>query len=160
MRRRLQPQALADAYRAGASVRELAQQHGVSHTTIHRRLKGWVVMRKVGGPVGFQSPQEVQEAVAAAYANDVPMADIVDQFGVCDETVRRIAEAAGIPRRKPGGRTRLDHVQIADLADLGWPPDAIAELVQSSPSYIRSILAAPPAEDDQKSGADANTAGE
>ncbi|MCA2230332.1 helix-turn-helix domain-containing protein [Nonomuraea aurantiaca] len=96
-------QALADAYQGGASVRDLARQHGLSHTTIHRKLEGRVVMRKVGGPVGIQIPKEVQDAVAKAYADDMPMADIVAAFEVCDETVRRIADAAGIPPTQ-GGR--------------------------------------------------------
>lgn len=135
-------QALVEAYSAGASIRALARQHGVSHAAIHRRLRGRVAMRPVGGRSGGNFiPQEVRDAVAGAYARNMPMADIIAQFGVCDETVRRFADEAGIPRRPVGGRTRLDAGMIATLAGQGWPPEAIAVLLGCRPSRVRKILA-------------------
>jgi transposase-like protein len=133
--------AVSAAYKAGASVRALARQHGVSHTVIHRRLiKAGVEMRPVGGPKGMTVPEAVQEAVADAYEEGVPMAEIVAQFGVGDETVRRIADEAGIPRRTAGGQPRLDHDKIAELNGQGWPPTSIAILVGGAPRHVRFIL--------------------
>ncbi|MEU6712933.1 hypothetical protein ABZ897_15745 [Nonomuraea sp. NPDC046802] len=140
-RKQLNGDALAAAYEAGASVRSLAAQNGVSHTAIHRKLKGRVTMRPVGGRAGSSLiPQEKRDKIAEAYASNVSMADIMTEFDVCDETVRRIADEAGIPRRPVGGRQRLDHAQIAELSSQEWPPEAIAVLVGGSPSHIRKVL--------------------
>ncbi|MET8006315.1 helix-turn-helix domain-containing protein [Nonomuraea glycinis] len=133
--------AVVTAYQDGASVRALAKQHDVSHTVIHRRLiKAGVEMRPVGGPTGMTVPESVREAVADAYKDGVPMADIVAQFEVCDETVRRIADEAEIPRRTVGGQPRLDRDKIAELSGQGWPADAIAILVGGAPRHVRFIL--------------------
>ncbi|TMR97304.1 helix-turn-helix domain-containing protein [Nonomuraea basaltis] len=153
--------ALVKAYEAGTSIRKLAAQLGVSHTAIHRKLKGRVVMRPIGGRAGGNLiPQEVRDKVADAYARDVPMADIMAEFDVCDETVRRIADEAGIPRRPVGGRQRLDPAQIAELSRQEWPPDAIAVLVGASPSRVRTILRDLAEDFAEMSEADANTPGE
>ncbi|MEV0996886.1 hypothetical protein [Nonomuraea sp. NPDC050202] len=133
--------ALVKAYEAGASVRSMAAQFGVSHAAIHRKLKGRVTMRPVGGRTGTQLiPQEKRDKIAEAYAGDAAMADIMAEFGVCDETVRRIADEAGIPRRPVGGQQRLDHAQIVELDSQEWPPEAIAVLTGASPSRVRAIL--------------------
>ncbi|MGA4995815.1 helix-turn-helix domain-containing protein [Nonomuraea bangladeshensis] len=140
-RKQLNVDALVKAYEAGASVRALAAHAGVSHAAIHRTLKGRTKMRPVGGRTGSQLiPQETRDKIAAAYEADTPMADIIATFGVCDETVRRIADEAEIPRRPVGGQQRLDRDQIAELGRQDWPAEAIAVLVGASPSRVRTIL--------------------
>ncbi|MEU4231078.1 hypothetical protein AB0F17_42875 [Nonomuraea sp. NPDC026600] len=152
---------LVKAYEAGASIRALARDYEASHTAIQRRLKGRVVMRPVGGRAGGNLiPQQVRDKIAAAYAEDAPMADIMAEFDVCDETVRRFADEAGIPRRPVGGQQRLDPDQIVELSSQGWPPDAIAVLLDASPSRVRAILRELREEPAEVSEADANTAGE
>ncbi|WP_433513729.1 hypothetical protein ACQP2T_60970 [Nonomuraea sp. CA-143628] len=152
---------LVKAYEAGASIRALARDYKASHTAIQRRLKGRVVMRPVGGRTGGNLiPQQVRDKIAAAYAEDVQMADIMAEFDVCDETVRRLADEAGIPRRPVGGQQRLDPAQIAALSSQGWPPEAIAVLLSASPSRVRAILRELREEPTGMAEADANAPGE
>lgn len=161
VRKKLNLGELVKAYSGGASVRALAGQAGVSHMAIHRKLKGHVVMRPVGGRSGDTFiPADARGKIADAYASDWPMADIMAEYGVCDETVRRIADEAGVPRRSVGGRQRLDVAQIAELSSQEWPTEAITVLLGASPSRIRTILRELAEEPAEASEADTNRPGQ
>ncbi|MEU4703372.1 helix-turn-helix domain-containing protein [Nonomuraea dietziae] len=140
-RKQIDMPAVVRAYQRGESVRTIAQDHGVSHTVIHRRLiKAGVERRPVGGVSGLDFPDEVLKEISDAYEQGELMADLVARYGICDETVRRIAEDAGVPRRSRGAQRRIDRDAVADLDAQGWPPDAIALLVDGSKAQVNKIL--------------------
>ncbi|GAA4209304.1 hypothetical protein GCM10022252_75600 [Streptosporangium oxazolinicum] len=140
-RKPLDEAAVIRGYKAGASVRALAAQHGVSYTLIHRRLvAAGVKTRRVGGVAGVRAPRAVQNAIVRDYVGGALMADIVATYGLSDVTVRKIVAAAGKPIRQQGAQQTLDRGVIRRLDGQGWPAVAIAMLMKASASHVRRIL--------------------
>ncbi|MEV7011794.1 helix-turn-helix domain-containing protein [Streptosporangium sp. NPDC051022] len=140
-RRVIDRAAVARRYEAGQSIRQIATEVGCSHTAVHRALQAArVALRRPGGPPGSRVSEERKAEILAAYRGGDLITDIMIQWRVSDVTIAAIAQEAGEPRRGRGARRRLDWEQVGRLAAKGWPPDAIAILVDASEGHIKRIL--------------------
>ncbi|MGW0486171.1 helix-turn-helix domain-containing protein [Nonomuraea sp. NPDC003214] len=134
------PADLASAYTGGRSIRDLAAAHGCSQKTVFDMLVEAGVVRRPDAGRSQPLPEDKRQQLVAAYRAGVAIAEIVAQFGVSDVTARRIAADAGLPRRRPASRRRLNYRRIRSMAARGKSPAAIAAAVGSSPAYIRALL--------------------
>lgn len=93
---------LVEAYRAGASVAELAAQFGVHRETAGKYLQARGIDTR---DVGF-SLEQIQEA-ARLYGEGWSLARLGERFGVNDGTVRaRLLEVGVVMRARRGGRRK------------------------------------------------------
>jgi len=104
---RVDVEAMAADYRAGATIAEVAERHGLSYATAHRRLHAAGVAIRPGGAQpgrpGGRGPARVDVAAAAAdYRAGASIAAIADRQGVSYWAVRRRLRAAGVALRPPG----------------------------------------------------------
>ena len=91
---------LVAAYESGATVEELAEQHGCSVTTVRAVLAGEGVELRARGP---RSPLEGREAeVTAAYQGGATVRDLAGRFGANQRTIRKVLTDAGVTMRPPG----------------------------------------------------------
>jgi lambda repressor-like predicted transcriptional regulator len=94
--------AVAQEYRAGADMRELAKKFGVHRTTISGSLTKLAIPRR---EVGL-SPDDVPEA-ATLYRTGWSLAKLSAKYGCTDNTVRaRLLEFGVVMRPRRGGRKR------------------------------------------------------
>ncbi|MEV0996802.1 hypothetical protein [Nonomuraea sp. NPDC050202] len=126
--------ALAQQHLAGASVRDLAQQHNLTYSWIYRRF------HRAGIPLQGQPSKSQRAEIAAAYAEGQSLRDIAAAFGISPGSVAPIARAAGIPPR-PTGKPRInDWSHITSLADQGMTAPRIAAAVGCSKRHIARVL--------------------
>ena len=94
---------LVAAYEAGATVEELAAEHGCSTTTIREVLAAEGVTLRSPGP---RSPLEGREAeLAAAYEAGATVRELVDRFGANQRTVRKVLAEQGVVMRRRGPKS-------------------------------------------------------
>jgi transposase-like protein len=91
---------LVASYEAGATVEELAEQHGCSVTTIRSVLGDAGVTLRSRGP---RSPLEGREAeLAAAYEGGATVRDLAARFEANQRTIRKVLAERGVAMRPPG----------------------------------------------------------
>ena len=93
--------ALADAYRAGASINELAARSGVHRTTVAAHLDRQTVPRRRRG----LSDEQVRDAVRR-YRSGQSLARIADRHHVDPHTIRATLLRHGVATRDTHGRER------------------------------------------------------
>lgn len=102
-RRRLSPTAvdgLVNAYRAGATISQLAVEFGIHRTTVAGHLD------RNGVPRHSEQTawdDEILKQAAELYATGVSLADVADKFGVDAQTVANRFRRAGVPVRPRRG---------------------------------------------------------
>lgn len=90
------------AYEAGATVEELAAEHGCSTTSIRSLLQLGGVAARARGP---RSPLEGREAeVAAAYERGATVRELAETFGANARTVQKALAGQGVTMRQRGRR--------------------------------------------------------
>lgn len=105
MPRRLEglEQDVADAYRAGATIRVLAEQYECSKHTIQRAL---IAAGVTSRPRGKPSPLAGHDnAITTRYTGGETIQQLADRYGVATATVRNSLARTGTPTR-PVGRPR------------------------------------------------------
>jgi len=91
----------ADAYCAGATLRELGAQFGVSRHAVARSLKAHGVrLRRTP-----MTPGEIEDA-ARFYTCGLPLARIANSLGYPAATIHLALRTAGVPMRDPHGSER------------------------------------------------------
>jgi lambda repressor-like predicted transcriptional regulator len=90
---------LAAAYRAGKTMKELAQRYGVHRATVSTMLRRFEVEQRPRGLAG----SEVTTA-ARLYEHGWSLARLGESYGVDDMTVRRYLLLAGVVMRSPHER--------------------------------------------------------
>jgi transposase-like protein len=91
---------LVAAYRAGATVEELAASHDCSVTTVRSVLEGEGLALRARGP---RSPLEGREAeLASAYEAGATVRDLAERFGANQRTIRKVLAERGVTMRPPG----------------------------------------------------------
>lgn len=91
--------ALVSAYEAGGSVKGLAREFGVHHTTVRRLLDRAGVVRRKVVPL---TEAELSSAVRL-YDEGLTIAQVGDRFGRKYQTMRRELLGAGVVMRRPLG---------------------------------------------------------
>lgn len=140
VRKHIDVPAIVAAYQAGATLRELAAEHRVSHNMIRCRLiRAGVKLRPTSQ---IHLPAQTQQAIVDAYVGGAMMTDIMAEHGVLHQTIRRVVLAAGEPLRPPGGQVLINYEVIRRLERKGWPVAAVAILTDVSESWVRKIVQA------------------
>ena len=109
--RRLSPSDIDDlvnAYRAGATISQLAAEFGVHRTTVAGHLDRHGVRRHSEQTAWGD---ELLERASELYATGLSLADVADQFGIDAQTVANRFRRAGVPVRPRRGwapRVRLE----------------------------------------------------
>jgi transposase-like protein len=133
---------VAEGYRAGASVTALAEQHGVSASTICRVLDRAGVPRRSRGRrvTGLRGREhEVAEAFSAGATID----ELAERFGCSSKPVNDALNRAGVQRRNGGPRRRRLAGIEADIAasyNAGATLADLARLHRTSAKVIAQIL--------------------
>lgn len=92
--------ALTDAYRAGATIKELAEQYGIARTTVMAHLDRRHVQRRL---VAKQWDDDALAAAANSYALGSSLADIASEHNLDPKTVANRFRRAGVTiRPRPG----------------------------------------------------------
>ena len=102
-RRRLSPaciDGLVEAYRAGATINELAVEFGIHRTTVAAHLDRKGVPRRSEATVWDDFA--LREA-AELYATGLSLADVAHQFGIDAQTVANRFRRAGVTMRRRRG---------------------------------------------------------
>ena len=97
--RRLSPtnvHELVNAYRAGATIGQLAVEFGIHRTTVASHLDRHGVPRH---SEQMAWGDELLERAAELYATGLSLADVADQFGIDAQTVANRFRRAGVPVR-------------------------------------------------------------
>jgi lambda repressor-like predicted transcriptional regulator len=90
---------LVEAYQAGATVYELAEEFKIHRTTVSLHLeRAGVTMRRLG-----LSEEQIAAAILL-YQQGWSLARLGDKFGVGAETMRTTLRKAGVRRREPWER--------------------------------------------------------
>lgn len=96
--------ALVARYIDGESIDGLAREYEINRTTVISHLERNGVERR-------RNPRKMTDArVRAAgerYATGISLAIVATEFGVCDRTLRREFEQAGVPTRPRPGTARV-----------------------------------------------------
>ena len=92
--------ALVAAYRAGATIKELAEQFDIARTTVMAHLDRRNVQRRA---TAKEWDDDALSGAARSYANGYSLAHIADQFGVDPKTVANRFRRAGVPIRPRRG---------------------------------------------------------
>jgi transposase-like protein len=83
-------------YIDGESIDGLAREYGINRTTVISHLERNGVERR-------RNPRKMTDAMvrdaAERYENGLSLAAVAAEFGVCDRTLRREFENAGVPVR-------------------------------------------------------------
>jgi uncharacterized protein (DUF433 family) len=96
---------VAEAYRSGASVSQLAATYGVSAATICRALDRAGEPRRRAGRSDAGVIGREQE-IAAAYRAGATIQQLADEYGCSVKPIRDALDRAGVQRR-PSGQARL-----------------------------------------------------
>ncbi len=92
---------MANKYRNGATVYQLAQEFDISRHTVSTRLK------KAGVTMRQQSPgSELIDSMVELYASGLSLADVGTQTGTSPGTVRHYLLVGGVQMRDSHGRKR------------------------------------------------------
>lgn len=95
-----QAAALADGYKAGATIGELVEQAGLHRQTVIRHLVR----------AGIELPQrgltdEQARAAAELYVGGLTLIEVGKRFGVSEGTIRACLNRQGVARRPAGRRS-------------------------------------------------------
>jgi uncharacterized protein (DUF433 family) len=106
---------VAEAYRAGASVRQLAQKYGVSAVTVCRALDRAGQPRR---PAGRRDSGVIgrEQEIAAAYKAGATIAELAARFDCSVKPIRDALERAGVTRRAPGRGRSVEGQEMAIAA--------------------------------------------
>lgn len=99
---------IVDAYRAGATAAQLAQEHGVS--------KGGMIslLRAEGAKIRRQPiPSATVQQAVQLYESGATIAELAKRFGVAHNTLRLRLIDAGVVMRGRGGRRVASHLRGA-----------------------------------------------
>jgi len=98
---------IADAYRAGATTTQLAEQYDTSHITIRNYLLRAGVTLRAGGSRFWT--EELKAEAARRYLAGESQQQIGDSIGVDQTGVSNILRALGVPMRGPNRRRENNH---------------------------------------------------
>ncbi|MFB9824231.1 helix-turn-helix domain-containing protein [Halobaculum roseum] len=96
---------LAERYDAGQSLREIADEFGVSTPTIHNRLKDHDVSMRNGGPEYVRLEHRTDELVAQYVDHDRSAQAIADDYNTSRAAIRYHLEQAGVDYTPPASKT-------------------------------------------------------
>lgn len=87
---------LRSRYAAGVSIEKLARFYGVTPQTLRLRMAECGIV-----PSGNVIPADICEKVVAAYQSGALQREIAQEFGVGLNSITRIIERSGMPKRRP-----------------------------------------------------------
>lgn len=132
-------------YRAGRTVREIAEQFGVSVEPIRRVLKEQQVPPRKGGKRSHwtNSPEQIEQ-VASLYRAGESIATLAHRFACRDTSIRAVLAEAGVEIRPYGvAARRLTPADAAALAAeylKGATLESLARVYEVSPMTVRAYL--------------------
>jgi lambda repressor-like predicted transcriptional regulator len=101
---------VAAAYRAGATIQEIADRNGCSTTPNNDALARAGITRRRPGRRRRQL-DGAEPTIAAAYAAGATLAELGHEHGVSAKVIADVLEQQGVSRRQPGRRRRQSTVR-------------------------------------------------
>lgn len=135
---------IARAYAAGERVSLIADREDVTRKYVRKIAAAQGVPQRSGrgGALAIRRP-DVIEVVLRGYVTDEPLANMGRRLNCSRVTIWRIAGAAGLPMRGPGGwRSRRDQQQLAASIVFGGPTGQAlrGEEFKRARAYVRDAF--------------------
>lgn len=134
---------IARRYKAGETLQQIADSHGVSHVPVLAALRRQGIERRKVADYTWQDTPEARAEIVRLWHEDASVKNIARKVRTRDKNVSRVLREAGIEARLGGQHHRFTREQVAVLAEefrAGASLTRLAEKHGGNPVTVRNAL--------------------